>query len=181
MPIIIVIIMRIIFFAWYSTSHVLELILSLVHQSPFHAYLLCLFQSVFDFLFLSEEEPEPKESKRPRLDFGQNIFDQLTSVLEEVTPFSSHISKSEVPVETLNSDGDTTIVHVADSLEEVQLLFAKKNLSNLLQLNGSEILVDVCSHLPLLARYIHRCREAISSTSFVLPLTLSEALTARNR
>ncbi|XP_052831626.1 E3 ubiquitin-protein ligase UBR4-like [Octopus bimaculoides] len=128
----------------------------------------------------SEEEPEPKESKRPRLDFGQNIFDQLTSVLEEVTPFSSHISKSEVPVETLNSDGDTTIVHVADSLEEVQLLFAKKNLSNLLQLNGSEILVDVCSHLPLLARYIHRCREAISSTSFVLPLTLSEALTARN-
>lgn len=129
----------------------------------------------------TEEEPEPKESKRPRLDFGQNIFDQLTSVLEEVTPFNSHSSKSvDAPVESLNNDGDTTIVHVADPIDEVQLLFAKKNLANLLQLNGSEILVDVCSRLPLLARYVHRCREAINGISFVLPVTLSEALTARN-
>lgn len=132
--------------------------------------------------FVLEEEPEPKESKRPRLDFGQNIFDQLTSVLEEVTPFNSHSSKSvDAPVESLNNDGDTTIVHVADPIDEVQLLFAKKNLANLLQLNGSEILVDVCSRLPLLARYVHRCREAINGISFVLPVTLSEALTARNR
>ena len=102
--------------------------------------------------------------------------------MEEVTPFNSHSSKSvDAPVESLNNDGDTTIVHVADPIDEVQLLFAKKNLANLLQLNGSEILVDVCSRLPLLARYVHRCREAINGISFVLPVTLSEALTARNR
>ena len=53
---------------------------------------------------------ESKELKRPRLDTGRNIFSQMTSVFDDVSTAS--VVKSDGPVESINSDGDTTIIHM---------------------------------------------------------------------
>ena len=61
-----------------------------------------------------------RELQRPRLDTGKNIFSQLTSVFDDL-PTQSKV-KVEGPVETVNTDGDTTIVHIPDTADEVQIL-----------------------------------------------------------
>ena len=59
----------------------------------------------------------PKELSRPRLDTGKDIFSQLTSVFDELPTNTK--SKLDIPVENVNTDGDTTIIHISDSLDEV--------------------------------------------------------------
>ncbi len=63
---------------------------------------------------------DSKELSRPRLDTGKDIFSQLTSVFDDLP--SGAKSKLDAPVETVNTDGDTTIIHISDSLDEVRYL-----------------------------------------------------------
>ena len=62
----------------------------------------------------------PREPKRSRLDTEVNIFDQLTSVFEEITAPSS-AGKSDSAAETITVDGDVTIVHIADNTDEMKV------------------------------------------------------------
>ena len=62
-------------------------------------------------------ETDSKELSRPRLDTGKDIFSQLTAVFDELPTHPK--SKLDIPVETVNTDGDTTIIHISDSLDEV--------------------------------------------------------------
>ncbi|XP_041369615.1 E3 ubiquitin-protein ligase UBR4-like [Gigantopelta aegis] len=124
------------------------------------------------------EETKSKETKLPRLDTGSNLFDQLTSVFDEVS--STSTSKSDGPVEVVGSDGVTTVMHVNDAVEEMTAIFARKNTQILLQLDGASILLDACSHLVFLGKYMQRVKDAIAGKTFLMPGTLSEALTTRN-
>ncbi|KAL5012473.1 hypothetical protein ScPMuIL_011024 [Solemya velum] len=123
---------------------------------------------------MDSEEIEQKEVRRSRLDTGCNIFDQLTSVFHEVT-FQNSPHK---PVQ----GNSTTCVDskLPDPMEDAKEIFAKKNLMSLTELEGSTMLLDVCQNLIFIARYTHRYRDTVAGTAFVMPNTLSEALTARN-
>ncbi|XP_060554667.1 E3 ubiquitin-protein ligase UBR4-like, partial [Ruditapes philippinarum] len=127
-------------------------------------------------------EETPKEVKRARLESEVNLFDQMTSVFDEIVSPAPPIStKTETaPAETITVDGDVTIVHITDNSEEMKNLFAIRNLACLAQLNGGNILLDVCFELTFLNRYIQRYKDAISGSAFVMPATLSDALTTRN-
>ncbi|KAL3872340.1 hypothetical protein ACJMK2_040271 [Sinanodonta woodiana] len=124
------------------------------------------------------DELEPKEPKRTRLDLETNIFDHMTAVFDELQPTTP--AKRELPTEQVTPDGDVTIIHVSDVCEEMKVAFGKRNLNHLIQQGGGNVLLDVCLNLPFLIRYIQRYQEAVSGSSFMMPSTLSEALTTRN-
>ncbi|VDI53159.1 E3 ubiquitin-protein ligase UBR4, partial [Mytilus galloprovincialis] len=108
-----------------------------------------------------------------RLDIGTDIFDQLTSAFNDLS-----LAKSQK-----NDTGEDEHVdaEIKDEFkEETKMMFGKRNLHSLQQLDGGKTLVDVCSRLTFLGRYKERYRDAISGGSFILPNTLSEALTMRN-
>lgn len=115
---------------------------------------------------------------RPRLDTGTDIFDQLTSVFGELSVGTPN--KLDPTLETVSS-GDNNMQCGGTSSEEIKLAFAKRNVANLLQLDGSNILVDVCTNLTFLEKYSQRCKDALNGATFVMPCTLSDALTTRNR
>ena len=123
-------------------------------------------------------ESKEKEKKLLRLDTGSNLFDQLTSVLDQAAPISMNkldTSLAPAPINERDSRASS-----GESLEEMQSSFARKNSNCLLQLNGCNILLDSCSQLVFLSKYQQRYKEALAGTAFVLPATLSEALTTRN-
>lgn len=124
--------------------------------------------------------PEAKETKRMfRLDTGINVFDELTAVFDDVG--MEHAPVIGSPKESVDSDGDTTIVHVPNVKEEMRVLFGKRNIVSLLNLKGSDVILDQCIQLPFLSRFILRYKEATEGTAFTMPSTLSEALTLKNR
>jgi len=64
------------------------------------------------------------EVKRTRLECEANIFDQMTSVFDEIlTPAQTLpvVKTDPVPAETVTVDGDVTIVHIADTSEEMKV------------------------------------------------------------
>ncbi|XP_052722001.1 E3 ubiquitin-protein ligase UBR4-like isoform X2 [Crassostrea angulata] len=125
----------------------------------------------------TEEEQVQREQVRPRLDTGTDIFDQLTSVFGELSVGTPN--KLDPTQETVLS-GDINVQCGGTSSEEIKLAFAKRNVANLLQLDGSNILVDVCTNLTFLEKYSQRCKDALNGATFVMPCTLSDALTTRN-
>ena len=63
------------------------------------------------FFSTEGEELEPKEPKRTRLDTETNIFDQMTSVFEEITQAQT-TTKVEPVTETVLTEDDIPIVHI---------------------------------------------------------------------
>jgi hypothetical protein len=57
---------------------------------------------------------------------GKDIFTQMTSVFVDNPKI-----KGEPPMEIVNKDGDTTIVHITDPSEEFKNLVANKNMTTL--------------------------------------------------
>ena len=68
-----------------------------------------------------------------------------------------------------------------DSLEDWAAVFAQRNTESLLQMNGPHILLSACTQLSFLTKYIQRYKDALNGTAFLMPGTLSQALTMRNR
>ncbi|ESP04880.1 hypothetical protein LOTGIDRAFT_156120, partial [Lottia gigantea] len=120
------------------------------------------------------EDSGSKETKKPRLDKGSNLFNQLTSVFDEVACISH---KPDPPA--VNVDGNT-IIHKNDTSEEIGDLIGERNRAALLQLNGAETLLNACTDLVFLGKYIQRYKDASEGKSFYMPATLCEALTTRN-
>ena len=72
-------------------------------------------------LCLEVDELEPKEPKRPRLDTETNIFDQMTSVFDEIAPQQTG-AKIEPVTETITAEDDITIVHIPhDTSQEMKV------------------------------------------------------------
>ena len=72
-------------------------------------------------LCLEVDELEPKEPKRPRLDTETNIFDQMTSVFDEIAPQQT-VAKIEPVTETITAEDDITIVHIPhDTSQEMKV------------------------------------------------------------
>lgn len=86
------------------------------------------------------------------------------------------------PPKSDTGEDEPVDLEVKDEIkEEMKITFGKRNLASLQQLDGGKMLVDICSRLTFLGRYKERYRDAIGGVSFILPNTLSEALTMRNR
>ncbi|CAH1787167.1 unnamed protein product, partial [Owenia fusiformis] len=79
-------------------------------------------------------------------------------------------------METINTDGDTTIVHIGDLMEESKSSFSKRNIMSLQQLGGPEILLEVCNRLAFLQRYIQRYKESVAENTFIMPSTHADAM-----
>ncbi|KAK7478490.1 hypothetical protein BaRGS_00030249, partial [Batillaria attramentaria] len=126
------------------------------------------------------EQTEQKEKKLMRLDTGSNLFDQMTSVFDQVVHLMT--TKPDIGLEATSvTERDTRgTTATGDMAEEMATVFGGKNCSSLLQLNGANILMDACAQLPFLSKYQQRCKDALAGTAFLLPATLSEALTTRN-
>ena len=60
-------------------------------------------------------------------------------------------------------------------------LFANKNIVTLQQLSGGDVLLDVCTDLVYLRRYMNRYQEAVTGQDFALPTGVSEAMGVRTR
>ena len=66
-----------------------------------------------------EETVDSKDLRRIRLDTGKDIFTQLTSVFDELaSPVKARSDGSETAC--ISNEGDTTIVHLSDPVEEAK-------------------------------------------------------------
>ena len=63
---------------------------------------------------------------------------------------------------------------------QVKTSISQKNIQALQQLNGSDILLEVCANLVHLKRYQLYYSDAVQRGEFTLPSTLAEAVTARS-
>ena len=82
---------------------------------------LPILHSYYIFSCLEADELEPKEPKRTRLDTETNIFDQMTSVFDEIAP-QQVATKVEPVTETITAEDNITIVHIPqDSSQEMKV------------------------------------------------------------
>uniref|UniRef100_A0A2C9K8S7 UBR-type domain-containing protein n=1 Tax=Biomphalaria glabrata TaxID=6526 RepID=A0A2C9K8S7_BIOGL len=128
-----------------------------------------------------ETVDKPKEKKLPRLDTQTDLFSHMTSVFSDVPTPST--SKTDMTIEITERDPKATTLILpqgTETQEDTSLLFTQKNAELLLSLNGADILLNSCSHLAFLCKYMQRFKEAQSGSAFLLPGTLSQALTTRN-
>ncbi|XP_014670488.1 PREDICTED: E3 ubiquitin-protein ligase UBR4-like [Priapulus caudatus] len=126
-----------------------------------------------------DEEKERKASKKlSRVDPVSCMVEQLMSPIRGTrrTKYKEEVE----PIKSVNSDGDTTIVHITDPSREIQTLFMDSILTVLHELNAGEILLDVCCELTHLRRYIDRCQEALAGGAYAVPTTVGEAVSTRN-
>ena len=155
-------------------------------------YILLIVISVCLVIFYPSDTPssstvtiDQKELTRPRLDTGLSIYSQITSVFEELPSPTSSVkpsSKLDSPVEKFNSDGDMTIIHIADPADELVSSFASRNILTLQQLNGGNVLLDVCVELPSLKSYSEAIRSILlHGDELRLATSVTDAMCLRSR
>ena len=128
--------------------------------------------------------PDTKELSRPRLDTGLSIYTQMTSIFHELPSPSSNSkpsTKLDSPLEKLNSDGDMTIIHIAEPGDELVSIFASRNVLSLQQLGGGDVLLDVCMELQSLKSYADGVQKALlSGQPLEFSTTVMEAMCVRS-
>ncbi|GFN91872.1 E3 ubiquitin-protein ligase ubr4, partial [Plakobranchus ocellatus] len=133
----------------------------------------------------SKDAEKTKEKRLQRLDTQKDLFDQMTSVFAD-TPFpsiSTIPSKTETSMDISEREPKTSMPSITqspDTLENSSAIFIQNNIESLLGMNGAEILLKACTQLTFLSKYMQRYKDALSGTAFLLPGTLSQALTMRN-
>ncbi|XP_059140958.1 E3 ubiquitin-protein ligase UBR4-like isoform X2 [Physella acuta] len=128
------------------------------------------------------DKEKSKDKKLPRLDTQTDLFDQMTSVFSDMIPTSS-ASKSDMTTDLTDKEPKTPvslISQVSEGTEDLSNAFAQKNTESLLNMNGADILLGVCTQLTFLSKYMQRYKDALAGSAFLLPGTLSQALTTRN-
>ena len=63
----------------------------------------------------------------------------------------------------------------------MRALFASRNVVSLQQLNGGDILLDVCVELVYLKRYLAYYQDCVRGGDYVMPTSMSEAMSTRTR
>ncbi|XP_023302423.2 protein purity of essence [Lucilia cuprina] len=111
----------------------------------------------------SSDKDSPKsEIKRSRSDLSSIIIQQLTAPLEA---------------------GKITWAPLSEEQTDCSEMFSASNISYLQSLNGADLILDVCSSLPILARYRLKYQETIANLAgkpLYLPLTQVEATQIKN-
>lgn len=81
---------------------------------------------MWPFILILDGHDVSKEPKRPRLDPSANILEQLMTPMLD----SQNAQKQEGPLEVVDKDGDTTIIHIPDPGQECKvtlMLFMSAN------------------------------------------------------
>ena len=76
---------------------------------------------MFLLLFFTDGNDDVKEPKRPRLAPGANILEQLMTPMLD----NNENEKQEGPLEVVDKDGDTTIIHIPDPRQESKVINLK--------------------------------------------------------
>lgn len=124
------------------------------------------------------------QQKRPSKETSVNLYKQLTSVLDEIPSAAAvSLAKSKVKAaaEIVSCDGDTSSIHGNDPVQELRDLFVSKNIVTLQQLNGSDVLLEVCIGLAYLKRYKLSFEDAVKGKEYSMPSGMTEALSIRMR
>lgn len=128
---------------------------------------------------------KPKEKRVQRLDTQRDLFDQMTSVFVD-TPRPTGLTPSlttEIHVDIPEREQKaavSTLTQSPHTLENFSAIFNQNNTESLLSMNGADILLNACAQLAFLSKYMQRYKDALAGTAFLLPGTLSQALTMRN-
>lgn len=104
-------------FLWFQTS----LSVCLAFVGPFHLYNSCLYNLNSCWFFsnyFADGNDDVKEPKRPRLAPGASILEQLMTPMLD----NNDNEKQEGPLEVVDKDGDTTIIHIPDPRQESKVM-----------------------------------------------------------
>ncbi|XP_011314104.1 protein purity of essence isoform X2 [Fopius arisanus] len=116
--------------------------------------------------------PQPiKESKRSRNDLSSSILEQLTMPLENFIP--SIAISSDIMIE-INKNTAESAENDAGS-NEIKMMFIANNVSTLQGIGAGDTLLDMCSNLPHLSRYMRKYQAYMSRKGFSLPGNHAEA------
>lgn len=123
------------------------------------------------------------EQKRPRQETSISFYKQLTSVLDDISPSGTPgKQKIKSATETVSStEGDASSLHGGDPTQKLRDCFVSKNIVTLQQLNGSDVLLEVCSALAYLKRYRLSFEDAVKGKECNMPSGMTEALSIRMR
>ena len=72
-------------------------------------------------------------------------------------------------------------IHFACYFSQMRSLFASRNIASLQQLNGGDILLDVCVELVYLKRYLAYYQDCVRGGDYIMPTSMSEAMSTRTR
>ena len=68
------------------------------------------------------------------------------------------------------------------SFRQMRALFVSRNVATLQQLNGGDILLDVCIvELVYLKRYLAYYQDCVRGGDYIMPSSMSEAMSTRTR
>lgn len=117
--------------------------------------------------------PQPiKESKRSRNDLSTSILEQLTMPLQNFVPSTALIS-NEIMTEINKNSSESTGNDAASN--EIKMMFIANNISTLQGIGAGDTLLDMCSNLPHLSRYMRKYQAYMSKKGFSLPGNHAEA------
>ena len=76
-----------------------------------------------------------------------------------------------------------SLTHILDvSFRQMRALFVSRNVATLQQLNGGDILLDVCIvELVYLKRYLAYYQDCVRGGDYIMPSSMSEAMSTRTR
>ena len=128
--------------------------------------------------------PAQKDVSHTRLDTGKDIFNQLTSVFDDLQ--MGPRVKPDTAMDGLTvADSDVAIVNnaalAAEPSDEMRIILANKNIQNLQKMNHADVLLNVCLDLVYLKPYTQIYMRPCKGDEFTLPTTLSEATAVRAR
>ena len=122
-------------------------------ENIFHFFVLFLFNYIcvcLYFVLVDDISVSSLlgETKRLRLDMGRDIFTRLTTVFDTTGPrlFDN--------VWMVPTDSDNMFDASENSATVVHSIIIERNMQSLLLLNGANILLDHCFHLPYLQRFV---------------------------
>ncbi|GIX73755.1 e3 ubiquitin-protein ligase UBR4 [Caerostris extrusa] len=114
-----------------------------------------------------------KEPKRPRLDQVLTFLEQLMTPMLD----TQGAQKQDGPLEVVDKDGDTTIIHIPDPGQECKeaLLLAKNKLT-LQILKDVDVLLDTCLSLSSISPFTSKLQDSLDGKGLILPATTAEAV-----
>ncbi|KAK0172054.1 hypothetical protein PV328_005423 [Microctonus aethiopoides] len=111
-----------------------------------------------------------KEPKRARSDLSTSILEQLTMPLHDFVPSATLTSEIPAEVNKNNADGAAP-----DTNNEIKMLFVTNNINTLQTMDAGDTLLDMCTNLPHLSRYMRKYQAYMNKKGFSLPANHAEA------
>ncbi|XP_013777424.1 E3 ubiquitin-protein ligase UBR4-like isoform X2 [Limulus polyphemus] len=112
-----------------------------------------------------------RETKPHRLDQNTSILEQLMTPLLEI-PGERKTRGTGI----LEQDSDSTVIQLPDQGEETKALLFSKNTISLQQLNGGDILLEMCLALPSVHHYVSQLNDTLAGKGLGVPSCVAGAL-----